>query len=310
MIGPVAKDNFSVWISQEKNLHRLSLIASLVFLVLLGRSMANLAWSFLPAPATSSIESLQSAPALQSVNRAAPDILISSLHLFGSAEEQAANAAQSISIEDAPVTKLELVLMGVLFSESKDEARAIIADRQQRIEQHYSIGQEIAPGAELVEIYREKVILRNRGQLETLFLDEQTPERSNNRIVVNKVQSSTSNLPQRTIDRTSRVDLSKTLGELRNQMLTDPSSMAQQLEATPVTEAGVFRGFRIAPGRDRSLLARFGLRTGDVVTNINGVEFDSPMKGLEVMSSLASASKFDITVLRRGQLITYSFGIE
>lgn len=309
MIGPVAKDNFSAWISQEKNLQRLSLIASLLFLVLLGRSLATLVWSFLPVPATSSSESMQLTPSLRSVSSAAPDILISTLHLFGSAEEQAANASQSISIEDAPVTKLELVLMGVLFSEAKEEARAIIADRQQRIEQHYRIGQEIAPGAELVEIYREKVILRNRGQLETLFLDEQTPERSNNRIQVNKVQSS-SDLPQRTIDRTSRVDLSKTLGELRNQMLTDPSSIAQQLEATPVTEAGVFRGFRIAPGRDRSLLARFGLRTGDVVTNINGVEFDSPMKGLEVMNSLSSASKFDITVLRRGQLITYSFGIE
>jgi general secretion pathway protein C len=241
-----------------------------------------------------------------------PDTAISSLHLFGSASEQSAGASQSqsISLADAPITKLELVLMGVLFSDSKEEARAIIADRQQRIEQHYSIGQEIAPGAELVEIYREKVILRNRGKLETLFLDEQTPERSTTRAAVEGTTPVADQLPKRSIDRTGRADLSKSLGEMRNTMLSDPAALGQQIQATPVTEEGVFRGFRLTPGQDRSMLARFGLRTGDIVTNVNGVELDNPMKGMEIFSRLASATQLDVTVLRRGQLITYSFGIE
>jgi len=312
MINSAAKEHLTSWFSQERNVQRVSFIVSLLLLVLLAKSVAGLVWSFIPAPEPSA--AVQPSQSTGTKTQTKQDISISSLHLFGSSSGlNAGDAAQSTTIgaEDAPVTKLELTLLGVLFSEIKEDAHAIIADKQTQIEYHYRIGQEIAPGAELVEIYREKVILRNRGRLETLFLDDQTPEKSANRAPIDSTAVKSANgQPARSIDRTSRADLSKTLGEMRNAMMNDPTSIAEQIQATPVEEDGVFRGFRLAPGKDRSLLARFGLRNGDIVTNVNGVDLDNAMKGMEVFSKVTTATQLQVTVLRRGQLITYTFGVE
>ena len=69
-------------------------------------------------------------------------------------------------------------------------------------------------------------------------------------------------------------------------------------------------GYRVSPGRDRQLLSRFGLRAGDVVTMVNGVRLDNPVKGLEIIQNLQTAGQVNIEVMRNGVTQGFSFAVE
>ena len=72
------------------------------------------------------------------------------------------------------------------------------------------------------------------------------------------------------------------------------------VRAEPYRQAGKLKGYRIFPGRDKNLFGQLGLEPGDVVTAVNGIPLDSPLKGLEVMQNITDASEVNVDVLRNG----------
>jgi general secretion pathway protein C len=60
-------------------------------------------------------------------------------------------------------------------------------------------------------------------------------------------------------------------------------------------------GVRVAPGSDAALIGQIGLKSGDVVTAINGAPVDSLARGQQILESLRSASNARVTVLRDGR---------
>jgi general secretion pathway protein C len=66
-------------------------------------------------------------------------------------------------------------------------------------------------------------------------------------------------------------------------------------------ENGALKGFRLFPGQQQELFGETGLRRGDIVTRINGLPLDDPGRGQDLLNQLASASRFQIEILRRGQ---------
>lgn len=89
-------------------------------------------------------------------------------HLFGNAAGPPAPAPEPRPV-DAPATRLDLKLLGVLASDDRGDARAIIGapgvpDR------HYRLGDTVPAGAELAAIRRDHVLLKRNGRFETLAL--------------------------------------------------------------------------------------------------------------------------------------------
>jgi general secretion pathway protein C len=60
-------------------------------------------------------------------------------------------------------------------------------------------------------------------------------------------------------------------------------------------------GFRLQAGPQRGALKELGLQPGDVVTAINGVQIDSPAKGMKAMQALGEGDSVNVTLLRGGQ---------
>jgi len=65
---------------------------------------------------------------------------------------------------------------------------------------------------------------------------------------------------------------------------------------------GQQRGYRVfpAPNQD-AVFNKLGLRSGDLVTHINGTPLDDPQRGAEIFSTLASAAEARVTVTRNGR---------
>lgn len=235
-------------------------------------------------------------------NARASAISVERLHLFGEAETRAAKP-KVLKALDAPDTKLKLTLRGVLASDDPDYARAIIADAK-GAEDAYAVEEKLPGNAVLKEIYPDRIILEYRGQLETLRLPQDDIKGA--RQLVSRRSSRTTPVGVNT------AETGALLRQYREALTTDPQSVMDLVRAEPVRDrmTGRVKGYRIRPGRDRQMLGRFGLRDGDVVTSINGVSLDNPLKALELMRDVSSMTQVDLNIERNGVAQSFSFQIE
>ena len=139
-------------------------LVNILLAVLLVNTLVTVTLRWLSSPAVESTPAVQAAVAPVKQQRSQP-AQIAQLHLFGQA--QVASSAQSPTV--APETKLNLVLRGVIASGKASDELAIIGPRGGK-EKSYAIGDKLPGGAELKEIYADRVILQYRGRLETLTL--------------------------------------------------------------------------------------------------------------------------------------------
>ena len=217
---------------------------------------------------------------------------IADAHLFGEYQISPSNTAK----KDAPETRLNLVLKGVLAAQPMKLASAIIAMGKNGKEDIYGIGDKVS-SATVKEIYADRVILLRSGILETLRM----PKDSSGSFI--KPASSNRAKP---VDRSSP---GSALGDIRKNILKNPTSFGKYAIPIPYRENGKLRGYRLKPQGDNTLFDAVGIQASDVILAINGVELKSPKEGLKALRSLQKAKQVNLTVLRNGAELPLQFDI-
>lgn len=284
---------------------RLPVWVMLLLAVVLAQSLAQLTWALLPSqpqPVLVIPMSADSASPSMGASSAANIAQISQWHLFGNAKSVAAKPVAKVT--EAPDTRLNLKLRGLLASTDPVAARAIIADGK-GVEEAYAVGDKLPGNAVLREIYADRVILEYRGRMETLRLPKDA--------VVSGAVARTASAKTRGRAPTSAgtADNAALLRQYRDALINNPQSLMNLVNASPVTDksTGKLKGYRIRPGKDRRLLGRFGLKSGDVVTGVNGVRLDNPIKGLEIMRDLSTANAVTLEIERNGMMESFVFQV-
>lgn len=293
---------------------RLPLVVAFLLTILLAQTLAVLTWDLLPRPELEETPaSLMGSTAVRRAGAKQQNQIrqISQWHLFGQVQKTAVKTKAKVI--DAPETRLNLKLRGVLASSDPTIARAIIADGK-GMEDAYAIDEDLPGNAVLKEIYADRVILEYRGRLETLKLPKESKinvgiATSGSSGRTNGVQRTANTLPTTSIN---DVQTSRLLRQYREALINEPQSLMNLLQAAPVTDAdtGKLKGYRIRPGKDKKLLGKFGLKSGDVVTAVNGVALDNPIKALEIMRDLSTASSVSLNVERKGRMESFSFQVD
>src|SRR3546814_5811557 len=91
------------------------------------------------------------------------------------------------------------------------------------------------------------------------------------------------------------------LSNIREEFLNDPSKASQYIRVQPANVDGQMNGFRVYPGRERGAFNQLGLRPGDLVTQVNGIQLDDSQKALQMLTELSKANSISLTVERGGQ---------
>ncbi|MEK6749486.1 MAG: type II secretion system protein GspC [Pseudomonadota bacterium] len=278
---------------------RLPPVVNVVLVIALASYLAKLTWLAIPLPQEQGPP--RAAPVLSQVTvnqaPAGGSRSLAGLHIFGQAT-MAPPADQLLAPYTAPETQLRLTLLGVFASTSKNSAWAIIGD-QGGGEETYGVGANVPGGATVHEIMPDRVVLLRNGRYETLRLPRDGAEGDISTGGINRAPPSPMGMNGNRVYVTPEVAAS--LREYRTALLNDPQSVMDVLRAEPYRDGGGrLVGYRVFPGRDKQIMDRVGLRPGDVVTSVNGVPLDNPIKGLEVMRDLANASEVAVQVLRNG----------
>ena len=262
------------------------------------------------APSLAALEAPRQTP--RSAARVAD---INRRNLFGSTILTAAELPEP-EPEPATVTKLPLRLIGTAaFEQNHQLSRAAIADRGGKDAEILAIGDSLSelnhPGVEVAAISAREVVLDNKGSREILRLDDEDGQkirkkkRSNSRKPRRNARSSSRRTRERSPSPTSRSSPAGTSRLVQNlRQLAGQQNPLGGGQIVPKYEDGRMVGIEVSGIEDGSLYDQIGLNDGDVISQVNGTQIDSPTATPEVIARLLDGNGIDMTV--NGESVTVS----
>lgn len=197
-------------------------------------------------------------------------------HLFG----VAAVDRRGLDAEDPAPSTAPLVLAGTVATDDPNHGLAIISgeDAHSKV---YAVGQSVG-GALLHAVYLDHVLLSRDGILESLSL--------------RKLMAAAKS-PPRALPRPQAAPAAAAAED--TQASDAPRAPSERLRLTPTTANGA-PGYRVMGAVGDRPLEATGLRSGDVMTAINGaplLDLDSAQRSLDQLE----AGRATVTVMRRGR---------
>lgn len=189
------------------------------------------------------------------------------------------------------ITSLDLTLFGVTLNRASGDGSAIIAGPD-GVQNSIALGEEVAPGAVLVELAIDHIWIESGGQREVLYLDQSIPA---DQVAPDGAEANGAEPPPGEADRAS------TGGSV------SPMALVEGLNVQPRREGDRTIGLSVSAKGDGQLFRQVGLRPGDVITSVNGQAVRSPGD----FASLARAgSTLSIRIRRGTETVPVSIRLE
>ena len=191
------------------------------------------------------------------------------------------------TVSAAPKTKLNLTLVGVVAASDPNASSAIISYKSKQ--NSYFIDSEIeGTDASVSEIHEDRVILDVDGVLQTLMLE------------------GVDNLEQQNDQQTKAVREVKAksvdVALDRSAILKDPGKLTDYIRISPYRQDGAIVGYRLRPGKDRTVFEQAGLKNNDLAIELNGVDLTDTQQAFSLMKDFPTMTEISLTVERNGQL--------
>ncbi|MGB1311095.1 MAG: hypothetical protein ACPG47_07770 [Leucothrix sp.] len=181
----------------------------------------------------------------------------------------------------------------------------------------YKEGESITDGVKVLEIFADKVTVKNRGVKQEIFLSggentavAQGPTNAARSASIAAGQSSprpnASSQPRKRAENLGQQDLRK----LRSDIVNDVSIIAQYTAPEPLLMDGEVKGFRLHLSNRLRLLYQIGFRPGDVITELNGVRLNDPDTIQQTLYNFIGAEQLSVSVMRGQEEETFRYNFE
>lgn len=199
---------------------------------------------------------------------------------------------------DAPETSLNLLLEGVRAEPDGQGAAFIrLPDNRQIV---LGVGEDVLDGVLLEYVFEDRVTLRTRGKLETLF---RRPADQPGAIVTLAGDADT------IADAEGALSPGNTNGLGRNKKDRAQAISAEKLLANarlvPFRENGLMTGYRISGRSGASVIRSIGIEPGDIITEINA-QVASDLSAEDLRDIFNDASRLDLGLVRDGHPVALS----
>jgi general secretion pathway protein C len=224
--------------------------------------------------------------------------VITERNIFNSRAEEMAEAELAELLGPVEESNLSVKLFGTVTSQYPELSFAVIQDSISKQVEIYRLNDLILDEAKVVMIEPKRVIILRKGEHESLLVfeeEEQTLSPPSSRPSAKTIRQVERNRYE--IDRREVQAATSNLGKLMT-----------QARVVPNLKGGKFRGYKIFAIKPNSLYAKIGLKNGDVIERVNGMEISSPQQALKIFQQLKNESHFQVDLIRRGrkQAITYA----
>jgi general secretion pathway protein C len=190
-------------------------------------------------------------------------------------------------------SQLPVALLGTFAANNASLSRATLHDRESQETLVVGIGDEIEDQALIVQIERERVVLRENGATREITLDE--ADHGTSQWTGSSPSASSTRAPAPTEGPVRRSD------EYR--FGTSPSESEQAILAHVLSQArvlpkfedgGQMVGLEVSMIQAGSLFEEIEMEDGDVITEFNGIPMDSQAKSVKVLQEMADADEYHV----------------
>jgi general secretion pathway protein C len=280
---------------------------------------AKLTWLMTPQPTPENIiggKTVNFNQNSQQISKPNIDIsMITTLNLFGHYQAQKVNE-QVLAVQEAPETRLNLTLTGVVTSSNKDGGAAIIENAG--TQETYGIGDKIAgTRATLTQVLNDRVLIKQSGRLETLMLDgidykkfaAANQQKPTGLILIEDTSSENNDDNTAQVDKRKNQALAQRMKEIKDDIADNPGKISDYLKISRVTEAGETIGYKLMPSGDNEFFDAAGLKTDDIAIAINGYDLTDPEQAVQALKALQEETEISLTVNRQGDNAEILFSI-
>ena len=224
--------------------------------------------------------------------------VISRRNLFG-AQEPSDRQRISSDIERLRQTRLKLKLRGTI-SGSEDTARAVVEDASGKGQFLVKVGDAIQD-AVVVMILKGKIVLQVSGREELLEMDQWTSGLSATPL------SSSSLTPAQVDDRQQVISVKRSQID---DAIKDINQLMKQVRIIPNFNQGKPDGLTISGITQDSFFSQIGLRSGDILSGVDGKAIESVDDALKLYTGMKSSSRLKLQLKRGGREEVIDYAIE
>lgn len=224
-------------------------------------------------------------------------------NIFNSQASALESIGQTDIPEDLPPTPLQATLLGTVIG-PEGYSFAVIEDKTAKETGIYRVNDMIQDQAKVIQIERNRVVVYREGRQESLLLFDKensptiatttsTSSRAGEDLEVREVSEG-----EYEISREEFEDATNNLGTLLTQARVVPNLVD-----------GEVTGYKIFAIKRGSLYEKIGLKNGDIIENINGIDISSPEKALQLFQDLRNESRFVVELTRRGKPMSLNYSV-
>lgn len=201
--------------------------------------------------------------------------------------------------------KLNVQLVGTVVAVPESYSAAFILEEGKTHAYAFGIGQKVV-GAEILLIEEDRVRVRRAdGGEEWIRIDDERPDLDR--------PIASSDVPPSAVEEVEQIGEDQFV--VSRQMVTEALSDMESLSrmARPLLHRGPdgeFDGYRLSAIRRGTLLDKLGVRNGDIVHSVNGMDLNSVQGAMQALEALESESKLEFKVTRRGEEKTLSYDLQ
>ncbi len=205
------------------------------------------------------------------------------------------------TVQEIKPTELRLKLWGTVTGNPGKEY-AVIEDEKNRSQELFTVDDTIQ-NAVIKKIERERVILHVNGFDEVLEMEKIGLASGKKKQFPQKEQAS---FRKRT-PHTQNIQLSR---NVINNAVSNINNLMRQARFRPHFSQGRPDGLALTRVNPNSLFSRLGLRTGDVITGVDGKQIRSVDDALRFYNNLKNASDIQLQIKRGGSLQNLHYSIQ
>jgi general secretion pathway protein C len=192
-----------------------------------------------------------------------------------------------------------LTLLGVVIGD-QGGVSAIVEEISSKRQLFFRLHDQIHDVGEIAEIRRDGIVVRQGDQQEFLELAaSQTEKPPVAQVIAKAAIVPVPGSPIRTV--LDRRDVEQAMGDL--------PKLLSQARAVPYMVNGSMNGFRLDSIAPASFYEKIGLKQGDVLQQVNGVDIRDPGTMLTLFQQLRNEKTVKLDVLRSNQRTAMTFDI-
>ena len=155
---------------------------------------------------------------------------------------------------------------------------------------------QMIKGYTLTAVENDRIILQ-KGQAQLTVLLRYSGKPAN----AKTIPSSTTRPVQRAVAAARPGQQGAISREMVNQLLMDPLEEMKKFRLRPKFDGDMAQGVEVQWLDEKSILTSLGVKAGDVVQSVNGVQIRNMGDIVNVINSLMSGNTFDVQVVREGK---------